>query len=275
MCGIVAYAGGRSALDVVLAGLRRLEHLGYDSAGVAVLVDGGLAAAKKSGTFEDVRRELSERPLPAGTTGIGHTRLATHGPPSDENAHPHLDDSGRVAVVQNGDIDDFAGLRAQLAARGHEMASETDTEAAAHLLAEHFSSCYDLAEAMRQVCRQLTGTFALAAVHADEPEVVVGACRGLPLLVGLGDGEVFLASDAAAFPPHVRDVADVGADQVVTLHRDGIWITDFEGVPGDVRTYRVDGDGDAEMDGALDPYGHGGASAPTAGIGDGTGGVSR
>lgn len=268
MCGIVAYAGGRSALDVVLAGLRRLEHLGYDSAGVAVLVDGGLAAAKKAGTFEDVRRELAERPLPAGTTGIGHIRLATHGPPSDENAHPHLDDSGRVAVVQNGDIDGSGELRAELAAHGHVLASQTDTEAAAHLLAEHFSSCCDLAEAMRQVCRELTGTFALVAVHADEPDVVVGACRGLPLAVGLGDGEGFLASHAAAFAPHVREAADVGEDQVVTLHRDGVWITDFEGVPVDVRTYRVDVNADGGTDGS-------GAVAASAAGGHGAGGGSR
>jgi glucosamine 6-phosphate synthetase-like amidotransferase/phosphosugar isomerase protein len=240
MCGIVAYAGGRSALEVVLGGLRRLEHLGYDSAGVAVLVDGGLAAAKKAGTFADVQRELTERPLPAGTTGIGHTRRATHGPATDANAHPHLDNSGRVAVVQNGTIDDFADLRAELARRGHELASETDTEAAAHLLAEHFSSCGDLAESMRQVCRRLTGSFALVAVHADEPEVVVGACRGRPLVIGIGDGEGFLASDAAVFVTHTREAADVGADHVVTLQRDGAWVTDLDGVPVDVPTYRVD-----------------------------------
>jgi glucosamine--fructose-6-phosphate aminotransferase (isomerizing) len=175
MCGIVAYAGGRSALDVICSGLRRLEHLGYDSAGVAVVVDGGLAAAKKAGTLADVHAELTERPLPAGTHGVGHIRRATHGPPSDANAHPHLDDSGRVAVVQNGVLANCAALRSELACHGRELASDTDTEAAAHLLAEHFSSCGDLAEAMRQVCCRLAGDFALAAVHADEPEVIVGA----------------------------------------------------------------------------------------------------
>ncbi|GGO55675.1 hypothetical protein GCM10012287_47500 [Streptomyces daqingensis] len=240
MCGIVAYAGGRSALDVILAGLRRLEGLGYDSAGVAVLVDGGLAAAKKAGTFADLHAELAERPLPAGTTGIGHIRRATHGPAVDANAHPHLDDSGRVAVVHNGVIGNSGELRDELARRGHELASGTDTEAAAHLLAEHFSSCGDLAEAMRQVCRRLVGEFALVAVHADEPEVVVGASRGLPLSAGLGEGELFLASDDAVFAPYVREAAAVDEDQVVVLHRDGVRITDFEGVPVDMRTYRVE-----------------------------------
>jgi glucosamine 6-phosphate synthetase-like amidotransferase/phosphosugar isomerase protein len=244
MCGIVAYAGGRSALGVLLDGLGRLgrlERREYDSAGVALLVDGGgLAAAKKAGTLDDVRQELRVRPLPAATTGIGHIRRATHGPPEDVNAHPHLDDSGRVAVVQNGDIADHGRLRAELAGRGHELVSETDTEAAAQLLAEHYSSCGDPAEAMRQVCRQLTGAFALVAVHADEPDVIVGGCRGLPLTVGIGDGETFLASDAAAFVPDTREAADVGGEgRVVTVRPEGAWITDLEGVPVDPRTYEV------------------------------------
>jgi glucosamine 6-phosphate synthetase-like amidotransferase/phosphosugar isomerase protein len=240
MCGIVAYAGGRSALGVLLDGLRLLERPDYDSAGVALLVDGGLAAAKKAGTFEDVRQELRVRPLPAATAGIGHIRRATQGPPSDLNAHPHLDASGRVAVVHNGDIDDHARLRAELTARGHELVSETDTEAAAHLLAEHYSACGDPAEAMRQLCRLLTGTFSLVAVHADEPEVIVGACRGLPLVAGIGDGETFLASDAAAFAPYTGEAAYVGEEgRVVTVRPEGAWITDLEGVPVDPQTYDV------------------------------------
>ena len=184
MCGIVGYVGGQSALDVVVAGLKRLEYRGYDSAGVAVLADGGLAAAKKAGKLVNLEKALAERPLPAGATGIGHTRWATHGAPTDANAHPHLDNAGRVAVVHNGIIENFAALRAELAERGHELASETDTEVVAHLLAEALSSCGDLAEAMRQVCRQLDGAFTLVAVHADEPDVVVGARRNSPLVVG-------------------------------------------------------------------------------------------
>lgn len=278
MCGIVAYAGGRSALDEVLAGMRRLEHLGYDSAGVAVLVDGGLAAAKKAGTFTDVQEELTRRPLPAGTTGIGHLRRATHGPPTDANAHPLLDNSGRVAVVQNGEIGNFAELRAELAGRGHELSSDTDTEAAAHLLAEHFSSCGDLTEAMRQVCRRLTGDFALVAVHADEPDVVVGACRGLPLLVGTGDGEALLVSDAAALVPHARETGALGTDQVVTLHRDGgVWVTDLDGVPGDLRTYDPGTDAGTDTGSGSDTDGDGDvrADAMAPANGEGAGGGSR
>lgn len=139
MCGIVGYVGPQSALEVVMAGLKRLEYRGYDSAGVAVLADGGLAAAKRAGKLVNLEKELVERPLPTGSTGIGHTRWATHGGPTDANAHPHLDNAGRVAVVHNGIIENFAALRAELAERGHELTSETDTEAVAHLLAEEYS----------------------------------------------------------------------------------------------------------------------------------------
>lgn len=155
MCGIVGYIGSQSALDVVLAGLKRLEYRGYDSAGVAVLADGGLAAAKKAGKLVNLEKEVVGHPLQAGSTGVGHTRWATHGGPTDANAHPHLDNAGRVAVVHNGIIENFAALRAELAERGHALVSETDTEVVAHLLAEEFSSCADLAEAMRLVCRRL------------------------------------------------------------------------------------------------------------------------
>lgn len=245
MCGIVGYVGGQSALDVVIAGLKRLEYRGYDSAGVAVLADGGLAAAKKAGKLANLEKELVERPLPAGVTGIGHTRWATHGAPNDENAHPHLDNAGRVAVVHNGIIENFAALRAELGGRGHDLASETDTEVTAHLLAEAYSSCGELAEAMRQVCRRLDGAFTLVAVHADEPDVVVGARRNSPLVVGVGEGESFLASDVAAFIAHTRSAIELGQDQVVELRRDGVLVTDFEGAPADVRSYHVDWDASA------------------------------
>ncbi|GAO09460.1 glutamine--fructose-6-phosphate transaminase (isomerizing) [Streptomyces lydicamycinicus] len=254
MCGIVGYVGGQSALDVVLAGLKRLEYRGYDSAGVAVLADGGLAAAKKAGKLANLEKELADRPLPAGSTGIGHTRWATHGGPTDENAHPHLDNAGRVSVVHNGIIENFAGLRAELTDRGHELASETDTEVVAHLLAECYSSCGELAEAMRQVCRRLEGAFTLVAVHADEPDVVVGARRNSPLVVGVGDGEAFLASDVAAFIAHTREAIELGQDQVVELRRDGVTVTDFEGAPAEVREYHVDWDASAAEKGGYDYF---------------------
>ncbi|MFB4422515.1 glutamine--fructose-6-phosphate transaminase (isomerizing) [Streptomyces sp. QL37] len=245
MCGIVGYVGAQSAQDVVVAGLKRLEYRGYDSAGVAVLADGGLASAKKAGKLLNLEKELKDRPLPAGNTGLGHTRWATHGGPTDANAHPHLDNAGRVAVVHNGIIENFAALREELAGRGHDLTSETDTEVVAHLLAEAYSSAGDLAEAMRQVCRRLEGAFTLVAVHADEPGVVVGARRNSPLVVGVGDGEMFLASDVAAFIAHTRDAIELGQDQVVELGRDGVTVTGFDGLPADVREYHVDWDASA------------------------------
>ncbi|MGW4722080.1 glutamine--fructose-6-phosphate transaminase (isomerizing) [Streptomyces sp. S1] len=254
MCGIVGYVGGQSALDVVVAGLKRLEYRGYDSAGVAVLSDGGLAAAKRAGKLVNLEKELAERPLPGGSVGIGHTRWATHGGPTDANAHPHLDNAGRVAVVHNGIIENFAALRGELAERGHDLASETDTEVVAHLLAEEFSSTGDLAESMRLVCRRLDGAFTLVAVHADQPGVVVGARRNSPLVVGVGEGENFLASDVSAFIAHTRSAIELGQDQVVELTREGVAVTDFDGTPADVRSYHVDWDASAAEKGGYDHF---------------------
>ncbi|MEU3975909.1 glutamine--fructose-6-phosphate transaminase (isomerizing) [Streptomyces bacillaris] len=245
MCGIVGYVGGQSAQDVVVAGLKRLEYRGYDSAGVAVLADGGLAAAKKAGKLVNLEKELGDRPLSAGRTGIGHTRWATHGAPTDVNAHPHLDNAGRVAVVHNGIIENFAALRRELTGRGHTLESETDTEVVAHLLAEAFSAGGDLTDAMRQVCRRLEGAFTLVAVHADQPDVVVGARRNSPLVVGVGQDEWFLASDVAAFIAHTRSAIELGQDQVVELSREGVTVTGFDGAPADVREYHVDWDASA------------------------------
>ncbi|MGW3518129.1 glutamine--fructose-6-phosphate transaminase (isomerizing) [Streptomyces hydrogenans] len=254
MCGIVGYVGGQSALDVVVAGLKRLEYRGYDSAGVAVLADGGLAAAKKAGKLVNLEKELVERPLAGGSVGIGHTRWATHGGPTDANAHPHLDNAGRVAVVHNGIIENFAALREELAERGHALLSETDTEVVAHLLAEEFSSVGDLAEAMRLVCRRLDGAFTLVAVHADQPDVVVGARRNSPLVVGVGEGENFLASDVSAFIAHTRSAIELGQDQVVELTRDGVTVTDFDGAPAEVRAFHVDWDASAAEKGGYDHF---------------------
>ncbi|MFF4446580.1 glutamine--fructose-6-phosphate transaminase (isomerizing) [Streptomyces sp. NPDC001502] len=254
MCGIVGYVGAQSALDVVIAGLKRLEYRGYDSAGVAVLADGSLAAVKKAGKLVNLEKELVGHPLPTGSTGLGHTRWATHGGPTDANAHPHLDNSGRVAVVHNGIIENFAALRAELAERGHRLESETDTEVVAHLLAEQFSATGDLAEAMRQVCRRLEGAFTLVAVHADEPDVVVGARRNSPLVVGVGEGENFLASDVAAFIAHTRSAIELGQDQVVELRREGVSVTNFDGSAATVRAYHVDWDASAAEKGGYDYF---------------------
>ncbi|MFF2650955.1 glutamine--fructose-6-phosphate transaminase (isomerizing) [Streptomyces sp. NPDC058045] len=254
MCGIVGYVGGRSALDVVLAGLKRLEYRGYDSAGVAVLADGGLAAAKRSGKLLNLEKELADRPLPAGAAGIGHTRWATHGGPTDTNAHPHLDNAGRVAVVHNGIIENFAALRAELAERGRDLVSETDTEVVAHLLAEEFSTTADPGDAMRLVCRRLDGAFTLVAVFADAPDVVVGARRNSPLVVGVGDGEAFLASDVAAFIAHTRSALELGQDQVVEVRRDAVSVTGFDGTPAEARAYHVDWDARAAEKGGYPSF---------------------
>ncbi|MER7579423.1 glutamine--fructose-6-phosphate transaminase (isomerizing) [Kitasatospora sp. NPDC097691] len=257
MCGIVGYVGAQSALDVVIAGLQRLEYRGYDSAGVAVQVqdsDGqwSLSTDKRAGKLANLEKSLAEAPLPGGTTGIGHTRWATHGGPTDANAHPHLDDDLRVAVVHNGIIENFAQLRAEIAERGHTLRSETDTEVVAHLLGEAYQG--DLAEAMRAVCGRLEGAFTLVAVHADAPDVVVGARRNSPLVVGRGEGENFLASDVAAFIAHTREAIELGQDQVVELRRDGVTVTNFDGTPADVREYHVDWDASAAEKGGYDYF---------------------
>ncbi|MFJ7420115.1 glutamine--fructose-6-phosphate transaminase (isomerizing) [Streptomyces uncialis] len=254
MCGIVGYVGSQSALDVVLSGLRRLEYRGYDSAGVALLADGGLAAARRAGKLVNLEKALLERPLPTGCTGIGHTRWATHGAPTDTNAHPHLDNAGRVAVVHNGIIENFAALRTELAARGHTLGSETDTEVVAHLLAEEYSAGADLGEALRRVCRRLEGAFTLVAVHADEPDLVVGARRNSPLVVGVGESEAFLASDVSAFIDHTRSAIELGQDQVVELRRDGVTVTGFDGRPAEVRSYHVDWDASAAEKGGYPSF---------------------
>ncbi|MFC6597411.1 glutamine--fructose-6-phosphate transaminase (isomerizing) [Kitasatospora paranensis] len=257
MCGIVGYVGSQTALDVVIAGLQRLEYRGYDSAGVAVQTQGldgqwSLATDKRAGKLANLEKSLAETPLPAGTTGIGHTRWATHGGPTDANAHPHLDDHARVAVVHNGIIENFAQLRAELAERGHTLRSETDTEVVAHLLGEAYDG--DLAEAMRAVCRRLDGAFTLVAVHADAPDVVVGARRNSPLVVGRGEGENFLASDVAAFIAHTREAIELGQDQVVELRREGVTVTNFDGTPAEVREYHVDWDASAAEKGGYDYF---------------------
>ncbi len=233
-------------------GLRRLEYRGYDSAGVAVL-DGGLTVERKAGKLGNLEKEVAERPM-SGRTGIGHTRWATHGAPTDRNAHPHRSCDGAVAVVHNGIIENFAALRAALEHRGHELASDTDTEVVAHLLEERWGQTGDLAASMRAVCRELEGAFTLVAVHRDAPDVVVGARRNSPLVVGRGQGENFLASDVAAFIAHTRDAVELGQDQVVELTADGFSVTDFDGSPVDVREYHVDWDLSAAEKGGYDYF---------------------
>ena len=249
MCGIVGYAGHRQAVDVVLAGLSRLEYRGYDSAGIAVVADGELAHQKRAGKLGNLAEALAQRPALPGHTGVGHTRWATHGPPTDPNAHPHCDCGGQLAVVHNGIIENFAALRAEARAAGHVLTSDTDTEVVAHLLETEMAAVSagpatvgSLAAAMRRVCQRLEGAFTLVAVDVRDPGAVVGARRNSPLVVGRGDGENFLASDVAAFIAYTRHAVELGQDQVVEVRADSITVTGFDGAPARVHEYHVDWD---------------------------------
>ncbi|HVF05199.1 MAG TPA: glutamine--fructose-6-phosphate transaminase (isomerizing) [Frankiaceae bacterium] len=240
MCGIVGYVGGQDARGVVMDGLKRLEYRGYDSAGVAIRrPDGVLDIRRKAGKLANLEAMLEADP-PQGTLGIGHTRWATHGAPTDRNAHPHLDCTGAIAVVHNGTLENFEKLLHGLEQRGHEIRSETDTEVVAHLIEERFDG--DLAAAVRSVAKDLEGSFVLVVTCSGDPDVVVGARRNLPLVVGLGEGENFLASDVTAFIAHTRVARVVDQDQFVELRRDGVTVTDLDGNPVDGETYTVDWD---------------------------------
>ena len=257
MCGIVGYVGAAEAngrpLDVVMGGLKRLEYRGYDSAGVALVVPGAerLVVAKKAGKLVNLAELLDAEPLPGATAAIGHTRWATHGAPTDINAHPHVSADGKLAVIHNGIIENFMALRAEVEASGVTMVSETDTEVVAHLLAAEYARCGDLTEAMRAVAVRLQGTFTLLAVHADVPDAVVGARHDSPLVVGLGEGENFLGSDVAAFIAYTREAMELGQDQVVTITPTSVSVVDFDGNPTQPRRYTVDWDAAAAEKGGF------------------------
>ncbi|SFB13606.1 glucosamine--fructose-6-phosphate aminotransferase (isomerizing) [Nocardioides alpinus] len=235
---------------MVIEGLRRLEYRGYDSAGIALIDAGTIVTDKRAGKLANLEKAIAESPLPQVTTGIGHTRWATHGPPTDRNAHPHLGRARRVALVHNGIIENFAALRTRLESEGVEMASDTDTEVAAHLLEEQLETGVDLTVAMQNVCRDLQGAFTLVAVDAHDPDRVVAARRNSPLVVGIGEGENFLGSDVAAFIEHTREAMELDQDQVVTITREGVAVSGFDGTPAEGRRYHVDWDlSAAEKDG--------------------------
>ncbi len=252
MCGIIGYVGPRIAQAVVLDGLRRMEYRGYDSAGIAVAVDGTLAARKKSGKLANLEAELLTSGLPEATVGIGHTRWATHGAPTDANAHPHISASGRIALVHNGIIENFAILRAELEADGVHFASETDSEVAAQLLGREVDRGATLADGLRTVCRRLEGAFTLVAIDAQAPDTLVAARRNSPLVVGRGEGEMFVASDVAAFIEFTREAIEMGQDEVVEVTRDGVRVTDFDGTETQGTPYHVDWDLSAAEKGGYD-----------------------
>jgi glucosamine--fructose-6-phosphate aminotransferase (isomerizing) len=226
--------------------LKRLEYRGYDSAGLAVIDDdGALGMRKHAGKLRVLTDDLAATPLPEGGTGIGHTRWATHGGPTDENAHPHLGDEGRLALIHNGIIENYGPLKEELLARGHQFLSETDSEVAALLVGDAYRETGDLTAAMLRVVRRLEGAFTLLAVHAHQPGVVVGARRNSPLVIGLGDGENFLGSDVAAFVEHTHRAMEIGQDQLVTIRPESVSVVDFDGVEVTPKTFEVDWDASA------------------------------
>ena len=246
MCGIVGYTGPNPAIKRVIDGLRRLEYRGYDSAGVALVTKPGspLFISKKAGKLTNLESVLKPD-LEVARSGIGHTRWATHGGPTDINAHPHISGNGKLAVIHNGIIENYVELRAELEGRGHKHTSETDTESVAHLLSDEFEKCKDLATAMRNVCKQLRGSFTLLAVHTDQPEKIVGARRNSPLVVGVGKSENFLASDVSAFIEYTKRALELGQDQVVEVTPDKVTVTDLDGKLISPREYEITWDAKA------------------------------
>ncbi|AKA97125.1 Glutamine--fructose-6-phosphate aminotransferase isomerizing [Corynebacterium ulcerans] len=251
MCGIVGFVGTPSAsgreyyaLEVVLEGMRRLEYRGYDSAGVAVLANGEINFRKKAGKVSALEQELEKSPMPDSVLGIGHTRWATHGGPTDANAHPHVVDNGRLAVVHNGIIENFAELKSELVAQGHNFVSDTDTEVAAVLLGSILAGDAqgDLTRAMQLTCTRLEGAFTLLAIHADSPDRIVAARRNSPLVIGLGEGENFLGSDVSGFIDYTKNAVEMDNDQIVTITPNSYAITDFNGTPAEGKPFTVEWD---------------------------------
>ena len=251
MCGIVGYSGPQSAATPLIEGLRRLEYRGYDSAGIALGTPDKLFIKKKAGKLTNLENSL-DASLPVVHSGIGHTRWATHGGPTDENAHPHVDNEGKLAVIHNGIIENYSELRKELETRGHTFSSETDTESVAHLLSdlrkEHHG---DLAAAMREAVKALRGSFTLVAIHADAPDIVVGVRRNSPLVVGLGVGENFMASDVAAFIDYTKRAVELGQDEVVTITPTTVVITDLNGLLVKPKEYEISWDATAAQKGGF------------------------
>lgn len=255
MCGIVGYVGQQDTLAVLLGGLKRQEYRGYDSAGVAILTDGGtIETAKKAGKLQALVDLLQAQPLVPGHTGIGHTRWATHGGPTDVNAHPHLGDEGKLALIHNGIIENFAEIKVELLAKGYEFESETDTAVAAVLLGDVYREVGDLREAMRLVVNRLEGAFTLLAVHTDAPHLIVAARHNSPLVIGLGAGENFLGSDVAAFVEYTKRAAAVGQNQVVAITPDSVDVIGFDGTPVSIEEYEIAWDASASDKGGWSSF---------------------
>ncbi|MFI4943871.1 MAG: glutamine--fructose-6-phosphate aminotransferase, partial [Burkholderiales bacterium] len=236
MCGIVGYVGSRDAVPVIIDGLRRLEYRGYDSAGIAVVRGGELLRRRAAGKLGNLSDSLAREPL-TGEWGVGHTRWATHGRPTEENAHPHQDGSGKIVVVHNGIIENHLELKTRLQAEGHRFVSQTDTEVVAHLVASHYKG--SLEQATRKALAEIRGVYALVLMHRDEPRLLVAARLGPPLVIGLASGEHYVASDIPALLPHTRDFLFLEDGDVVTLTPESAKVTNQAGVAVDRAPQRI------------------------------------
>ncbi|MEU4206869.1 glutamine--fructose-6-phosphate transaminase (isomerizing) [Rothia terrae] len=266
MCGIVGYVAlgttpdnkkfDHTAYDVVLEGLRRQEYRGYDSAGVAVIGDNGIEFRKKAGKLVNLAEAVEASPLSESSIGIGHTRWATHGGPTDANAHPHVVDSGKLAVVHNGIIENFAELRSELLDEGVQFLSETDTEVAANLIASIYNKLEnkDLTEAIRLASNRLEGAFTILAIHEDHPDRVVATRRNSPLVIGLGENENFLGSDVSGFIDYTKEAVEMGQDQIVTITGEGYEIIDFDGNSAEGKPFHIEWDATAAEKGGYDSF---------------------
>jgi glucosamine--fructose-6-phosphate aminotransferase (isomerizing) len=243
VCGIVGYVGPKSTQDVLLGGLRRLEYRGYDSAGISVISDGALSTRKKAGKLENLVADIKAHPIADSRIGIGHTRWATHGAPTDQNAHPHLGGpASKLALIHNGIIENFAELKAELLSAGTSFASETDSEVAAHLIAKEYDITNDLVAAFGKVVNRLHGAFTILVIHEDFPDLILAARKNAPLVIGIGDGENFLGSDVAAFVEHTKRAISVGQDEIVILRPDGVEIQGFDGHQVKPEEFTIDWD---------------------------------
>ena len=243
MCGIVGYIGHQQADDLLITGLKRLEYRGYDSAGLAIVNDGELFLQKKEGKVSELDSALTNSDAAAGTLGIGHTRWATHGPPADRNAHPHANEDGTFALVHNGIIENYSTIRQQLRDKGYAFESDTDTEALVHLIDDvQKETGLDLPEAVRQALTQVVGTYGIAVISRDDPDLLIAARKGSPLILGVGEGEYFLGSDAAPLVEHTRKVVYLSDGEMVTIRRSGYDVKTVENVPLEKEVHELEWD---------------------------------
>ncbi|MEO8259247.1 MAG: class II glutamine amidotransferase, partial [Acidobacteriota bacterium] len=237
MCGIIGYIGPKDVVPVLIEGLRRLEYRGYDSAGVAVVHDGEMDLRRSAGKLSKLEEVIRLSPI-TGEYGVGHTRWATHGRPTEENAHPHRDCTGKIVVVHNGIIENYLDLKQELQGQGHRFVTETDTEIVAHLVEREMRDD-GLENAVRRALLLMRGLFALVLISADDPEKIVAVRNGPPIVVGLGEGEFFVASDIPAILSHTRDVIFLGDEEMAIITATGVSFTDFFGRPVSKATQRV------------------------------------